>query len=83
MAKRNKSPRHVRVYHYMPDSAAWRTLDVYARAAYVEMAKRYGGPGSNNGRLIFSCRQAAEMLHCSTRRPPPRSYRCRSLVSSS
>jgi hypothetical protein len=66
---RNNDPgRHVRIYHYVLKTAAWQSLDPYARALYVEIAARYGGPGSNNGRLIFSCRQAAERLGISKNR---------------
>ena len=41
---------------------AWRSLDATARAIYVEMASRYGGTGSNNGRLPYAVREAAVSL---------------------
>jgi len=44
-------------------TAAWRSLDPTARALYVEMASRYRGPESNNGRIRYSVRQAASALH--------------------
>ena len=36
-----------------------------ARCAYVELAARYAGPGSNNGRLPFSLREMAVKLNVS------------------
>ena len=58
-------PRYVAVYHYMMKTDAWRSLDCVARCAYVEIARRYGGPGSNNGRIGYSLRQMAENLNVS------------------
>jgi len=43
-----KIARHVRLYHWMTDSPAWRDLDALERAIYCEMAKRYGGGGSTH-----------------------------------
>ena len=54
--------RHVRLYHSMMRSDAWRSLDAVARCAYVEIASRYGGTGSNNGRIPYSLREMAEAL---------------------
>ena len=54
-----KSPRHLRLYHYMTDSPAWHDLSATARAVYCEIARRYAGPGSNNGRIPYSLREAA------------------------
>lgn len=54
--------RHVRLYHWLMQTPAWRSLDATARAIYVEMAARYGGPGSNNGRISYSVREAAVSL---------------------
>src|SRR5689334_756669 len=53
-------PRHVRLYHWLTDSAAWKDLNATARAVYVEIAKRYNG--TNNGFIVYSVRQAAEEL---------------------
>ena len=58
----NKEARHVRLYHAMLRSEAWRSLDACAKALYVEISARYGGPGSNNGRIPFSVREAAKAL---------------------
>ena len=43
-------------------TAAWRDLDAVARCAYIELASRYAGPGSNNGRIPYSLREMAEAL---------------------
>jgi hypothetical protein len=46
----------------MLKSEAWRSLDACAKALYVEISARYAGPGSNNGRIPFSVREAATAL---------------------
>lgn len=56
-----RAPRHVRLYHWMMDTAAWQSLSGNQRAIYVEMAARY--MGRNNGRIPYSVREAAESLH--------------------
>ena len=56
------SNRYVALYHWVTDSAAWRDLDCVARCAYTELARRYAGPGSNNGRISHSVREMAEAL---------------------
>jgi DNA-binding transcriptional MocR family regulator len=58
----SKEARHVRLYHYLLHSAAWRSLDAVSRAVYIEIAARYAGTGSNNGRIGYSVREAAESL---------------------
>jgi DNA-binding transcriptional MocR family regulator len=55
-------PRHIRLYHYFMNTEAWRSLDATARALYVEIVARYAGPGSNNGRLPYSLREAEAAL---------------------
>ena len=60
-----RGPRYVALYHHMMKTEAWSSLDCVARCAYVEIAKRYGGPGSNNGRIGYSLRQMAETLNVS------------------
>lgn len=55
--------RHVRLYHWLLETEAWKSLDSTARAIYVEMASRYAGVGSNNGRIPYSIRDAARSLH--------------------
>src|SRR6476469_3711621 len=44
-------------------STAWQSLDGNCRALYVEIARRYRGPNSNNGKIPFSVREAASALH--------------------
>jgi DNA-binding transcriptional regulator YhcF (GntR family) len=53
--------RYVRLFHYMTNSEAWRSLDAVARALYVEITRRY--MGSNNGRIPYSVREGAENLN--------------------
>lgn len=57
---RNREGRHVRLYHYVLDSPAWRMLTAAERAIYVDLAKRYDG--RNNGRIVYSIREAASEL---------------------
>lgn len=52
--------RHVRLYHWLMATAAWRSLDPVARTAYVELAALYNG--SNNGSIVWSVRDAAQTL---------------------
>jgi hypothetical protein len=37
-------------FEYMLASPAWQALDGNSRALYIELARRYRGPNSNNGR---------------------------------
>lgn len=60
--KRVKEARHVRLYITMMTTGAWRDLNCYARAGYIEISCRYGGPGSNNGRIPYSVRELAANL---------------------
>ncbi len=57
--------RYVRLAEYMLASPAWRRLDPVARSLYVEIARRYRGPNSNNGKIPFSVREAAIALRVS------------------
>ena len=59
---RNKG-RYVALQEYMLASTAWQSLDGNCRALYVELARRYRGPNSNNGKIPFSVREAARVLH--------------------
>ena len=58
-----KASRHVRLYHYVLKSPAWQSLSANARCVYIEMATRYAGDGSNNGRLPYAVRDAVKTLH--------------------
>ncbi len=57
--------RYVMMYHWVMATEAWKSLDGNSRSIYLEMARRYAGPGSNNGRIAYSARQASENLHIS------------------
>ena len=63
--KRDFEGRYVRLPEYMLASPAWQSLDTVARALYVEVARRYRGPNSNNGRIPYSVRDAAAALNVS------------------
>jgi DNA-binding transcriptional MocR family regulator len=49
----------------MMRTLAWRTLSTVARCAYIELASRYAGPSSNNGRIPYSLREMAKALNVS------------------
>jgi hypothetical protein len=55
--KKSGPPRHVRLYHWMLQTEAWKDLGAAARAIYVELERRYNG--SNNGLIHYSAREAA------------------------
>lgn len=59
---KEKEPRHVRLYHWLTDTEAWRDLDCVARCVYLQLARRYGGPDSNNGRIPYSLAEIADDL---------------------
>lgn len=65
MSKHQKktAPRFVQLFYWMFDTLAWRDLDAVSRSIYVELTARYNG--SNNGRIAYSARQAAEELKIS------------------
>lgn len=56
------SGRYVALSHWLMRTAAWRDLNCVARCAYIELASRYAGVGSNNGRIPFSLREMAKAL---------------------
>jgi len=55
--------RFVSLTEWMLASAAWQALDGNSRALYVEVARRYRGPNSNNGKIPYSVREAAKALN--------------------
>ncbi|MCW2110470.1 GntR family transcriptional regulator [Bradyrhizobium elkanii] len=59
--KRGQMPRHVQMPHYLMNSEAWKSLGAIPRAIYLDMAKRHNG--TNNGRITYSVREAAEELN--------------------
>jgi len=76
MTKKNSrtggEPRHLRLYEWFTRSAAWRSLDVYERALYIEFKQRYNG--SNNGNIGFSGEEMRAALNCSNK-PADRALR--------
>jgi hypothetical protein len=58
-----KDTKHVRLHEWLMRTEAWRSLDPVARVIYIELCRRYSG--SNNGRISFSVRQAADELSIS------------------
>jgi hypothetical protein len=65
--KREKSHgRYVQLREWLLACPAWQSLDGNCRALYIEIARRYRGPNSNNGKIPFSVREAATMLHVGT-----------------
>ena len=52
--------RHVRLYHWLLDSPAWKSLPPVERALYIELCQRFNG--MNNGRIGLSVRNAGEAL---------------------
>jgi hypothetical protein len=65
MKSRSDRVRFTRIDERMQREAAWRSLSCTERCAYIELARRYGGPGSNNGQIGYSLRQMAMNLNCS------------------
>jgi hypothetical protein len=58
-SRKTKMLRHVRLYHYFMQTEAWKSLKALERSLYIEIAARYAGDGSNNGRIGYSIREAA------------------------
>ncbi|GAA0005556.1 hypothetical protein [Bradyrhizobium diazoefficiens] len=54
--------RYIRLTEFMMASPAWQSLDGNCRALYIEVARRYRGPNSNNGAIPYSVREAATAL---------------------
>lgn len=61
--KRRFAEPHVRLHMWLLRSDAWLSLTAPARTIYVQLASRYNG--SNNGRIGYSVRKAAEECHLS------------------
>src|SRR3954447_1099499 len=61
-SRKIKTLRHVRLYHYFMQTEAWQSLRALDRSIYIEIAARYAGDGSNNGRIGYSIREAACMF---------------------
>lgn len=52
--------RYLRVTHFMMGTRAWRSMSVYGRSAYLEIAALYDG--ANNGYLAMAVRRLADGL---------------------
>lgn len=64
--KRDKPKGHfVALREYLLSSPAWEALDCNARCLYIELARRYKGPNTTNGRISYSVREAASALRIS------------------
>lgn len=61
--RRRKQPPFVMLPWYLIDCPAWRSLSFSARAAFIELARRYNG--WNNGQLVLAASTLAERLGCS------------------
>jgi len=62
--RRNRhGPSFVRMFHWMMETPAWRSLSGWAVAAYLDLAANYNG--NNNGELFLSGRKFAEGRNCS------------------
>src|SRR5690349_23807346 len=46
----------------MMESPAWKSLGAIERATYLDIASRYAGQGTNNGKIGYSVRAAAKEL---------------------
>ena len=53
-------PKHVRLYWWLLECEAWKSLKLCARALLVELYKLHNG--TNNGELFLSIRDAARIL---------------------
>ena len=62
-----REPRHIRLYHWLLESSAWRHTSPAARALYIETCQRHNG--TNNGQISFGVREAAEVLGVSKNWP--------------
>lgn len=50
--------QHVRIYHWLMKTAAWRELGALERAIYLEIGRKFNG--SNNGAIGYSVPDAAQ-----------------------
>ena len=66
-SRRSRLPgdRYVALTHWLMATEAWRDLDCVSRCTYIEIARRYAGRGSNNGRIPYSVRELAQALKVS------------------
>ena len=63
--RRKKQPRHVRIYHSMMDTDAWRAASGNSVKVLLALVARDNG--ERNGQIGFSCREAADLTGLSVR----------------
>jgi hypothetical protein len=68
-SRADKAPRHVRLYHYVLRSDAWKSLTANARAIYIEMAARYAGLDRTT--VVFRIRLERRATRSSSAGPLP------------
>lgn len=56
----NGESRHVRLHHWVMETAAWRTMGAVPRSILVELMRRYNG--SNNGHIPMSIREISSLV---------------------
>ena len=56
--KKRGSARFVKLTHQILNSDAWRSCSPPARVVWIGLVMRFNG--INNGRIVYSCREAAE-----------------------
>lgn len=54
-----KDTPHYRLHRWVAETDAWKELIGNEKAIYADIAMRYRGPGSNNGKISYSVREAA------------------------
>ena len=52
--------RHIRIYHWMLNSPAWKSLSLKARCLLLEVWQRHNG--QNNGEIAYSVREGAKAM---------------------
>jgi hypothetical protein len=61
--RKKTGPRFIQLFYFMLESEAWKDLNAVERAIYLEVTRRYNG--TNNGRIGYSARTAADELKIS------------------
>lgn len=60
-SKKRGTGRHVQIPEWLQSTEAWRTLKPGPRALYIEIRRRFNG--ANNGAILMSVREAADLLN--------------------
>ena len=61
--RKKTGQRFIQLFYFMLESEAWKDLNAVERAIYLEVTRRYNG--TNNGRIGYSARTAADELKIS------------------